>query len=112
GNRRTRPEGSNRIVLKLSISAAMASAVLAAAAPAAPAATPFTVGQGAGPHVVVSSDGTGQLVWGIPARGATPAKVGYCHLPPGASACDVTQEFDFPGAPGQVATIDPLSITV
>ena len=82
-------------MVKLSISVLVA-AVCLVAAQAAPAATPFTVGQGAGAHIVVSTDGSGHVVWGIPARGGTPAKIGYCHLPAGASACDVTQEFNFP----------------
>ena len=54
----------------------------------------------------------GHVVWGIPSRGGQPAKIGYCRIPAGGSACDVTKEFAFPSAPGQVAQADPLDVTV
>ena len=73
---------------KLLITAVVAAAALACAfAPGAFAATPFTAGQGGGVHIVTSSDGAGHVAWVIPARGADPAKVAYCHIPPGGSAC-------------------------
>ncbi len=91
--------------------AATAVALACAAAPAS-AATPFTVGQGSGVHVVAGGDGAGHVAWGIPARGSTPAKIGYCHIPPGGSACDVRHEFDYGVAPGQVAQADPVDVTI
>ena len=64
-------ERSDRIVGKLLTTAAVAAtALLCAFAPSAFAATPFTVGNGGGVHVVTGTDGGGHVVWGIPAHGA------------------------------------------
>ena len=65
-------------------------------ASSATAATPFTVGTGVNPRMVVTANGTGHLVWSIPARGFDSAAVGYCRLPAGASACDRQQILLFP----------------
>jgi hypothetical protein len=100
-------------VAKLLITAVVALTALACAvAPGAFAATPFTAGSGGGVHLAASTDGAGHVAWVTPARGADPAKVGYCHIPPGGNTCDVTKTFDFPAAPGQTAQADPSKITI
>jgi hypothetical protein len=60
----------------------------AAAAASATAQAPFTIGTGVNPRIVVTPNGTGHIVWSIPARGFDSAAVGYCRIPAGASACD------------------------
>lgn len=81
-----------------------ASAVLLAvalvASSAAAAGTPFTAGAGVNPRIALTPDGTGHLVWSIPVRGVDGAAVGYCRLPPGATACDRTQVLLFPSNRG------------
>ena len=94
----------------LTLAAALA-ALTVFAAPAG-AATPFTAGQGNGARIAADPDGNGHVVWGIPSRGGQPAKVGYCRIPAGGSACNVTKEFAFYSPPGQVAQADPLDVTV
>ncbi len=87
-------------------------AALACSAAPASAATPFTVGQGAGAHIAVDADGRAHIAWGIPRRGDTPAKVGYCRIAKGASACEIRVDLDYPPAPGVVAENDPTDVTV
>jgi hypothetical protein len=84
------------------ITAAAALTLTVGVSPAV-AATPFTVGQGERVEVIVGADGRGHVVWNIPSRAGAPAKIGYCRLPAGASACDITRELDFPAAPSGVA---------
>jgi hypothetical protein len=105
-------ERPNVNVQKLFLTAALAVAALTAMAAPAGAATPFTVGQGNGARMVADSDGIGHVVWSIPSRGGAPAGVGYCRIPVGGSACDVTKVFEYPSAPGQVAQADPLDISI
>ena len=85
-------------------------ACLAGASPA-PAATPFTAGQGGPPKLAVGADGRGHVAWGIPARAGQPARVGYCRIPAGASACDVTLTLDYP-ASGDVPQADPVDVAI
>ena len=75
----------------------------------AAAATPFPVGQGGPPQIVVGPDGRGHVVWGIAQQAGQPARIGYCRLPAGADACDVTKTLDFPAA-GDVPAADPPQI--
>lgn len=96
--------------ITLTVAAALA-ALIALAAPAG-AATPFTAGTGSGARIAADQDGYGHVVWGIPAKSGEPAKVGYCRIPPGGSACDVSKELPFPSASGQVAQGDPLDVAV
>ena len=42
-------------------------------------------------RIAADPDGNGHVVWGIPSRGGQPAKIGYCRIPAGGSACDITQ---------------------
>ncbi len=70
-------------------------ALLAAAAPAAEAATPFTAGVGANPSVAVGSEGSGHVVW---ATTEANSRVGYCRAAAGAAACNRTDVLAFPGA--------------
>ena len=72
----------------------------AAVAASATAATPFTVGTGVNPRIVVTANGTGHVVWSIPAKILDSAAVGYCRLPRGASACDSQQILLFPSNGG------------
>lgn len=80
-----------------------AAALLIAAPAAAGAATPFTAGTGVNPRIAVSPNGTGHVVWGIPRDGVNPARVGYCRIPAGASACDRTETINYPVSLGDVA---------
>ena len=59
---------------------------LAALAPAAQAATPFTAGNGFGHDLATGSDGTGHVVW---LQDEDPGdRLHYCRVPAGGSACD------------------------
>lgn len=60
-------------------------ALLAVDAVDAAAATPFTAGTGTRPAVAVGPDGRGHVVW---ETGGANARVGYCRVDPGASACE------------------------
>jgi hypothetical protein len=71
------------------------SAALVTASPAT-AATPFTVGTGVNPRIAVTPNGTGHVVWSIPAQIISSAAVGYCRIPVGASACDRQEILLFP----------------
>ena len=69
---------------------------LAALAPAAQAATPFTAGTGGGHDLAVGSDGTGHVVW---MTDETNDRIGYCRIPAGGTACDSESSFlTFPGS--------------
>jgi hypothetical protein len=70
-------------------------AACVAAPTTVPAATPFTAGSGAAPTVAVGSDGTGHIAWETT---EDDAKVGYCRVSAGASACNRTELLPFPGA--------------
>ena len=93
------------------VAAATVVAFACASAPAS-AATPFTVGQGGGVHVVGSGDGTGHVAWGIPARDGAPAKIGYCNLAAFTNTCAFTQELAYPPAAPMTAEADPMDITI
>ncbi len=74
----------------------MIAGALAALAPAAQAATPFTAGTGGGHDLAVGSDGTGHVVW---MTDETNDRIGYCRIPAGGTACDSESSFlTFPGA--------------
>ena len=62
---------------------------------AAQAATPFTAGSGEQPSVAVGSDGMGHVAW---VTTEANAKVGYCRVSPGASACNRTELLNFGAA--------------
>ncbi len=66
----------------------------------ASAATPFNIGAGVNPRIVVTANGTGHVVWSIPERILESSAVGYCRIPAGASACDHTQVLLFPSNGG------------
>ena len=71
-----------------------------AAASSAALAAPVTIGQGVNPRIAVTANGTGHVVWSIPARGVANAAVGYCRLRPGATACDRAETLFFPSNRG------------
>jgi len=75
------------------LAALLAPATVSASAIAAP--SPFTAGVGINPRVVVTPNGTGHIAWGIQDRQTGHAAVGYCRVPPGASACDLKQTLLF-----------------
>ncbi|HEY5143636.1 MAG TPA: hypothetical protein VII98_09055, partial [Solirubrobacteraceae bacterium] len=77
--------------------------LLGVAAQTAPAATPFTAGTGETPRVAVAPDGRAHVVWSIPGTATTPAAVGYCRIPAGVDACDVTRTLAFTPALGSPA---------
>ena len=81
---------------------AASATLLAAFVTASPASavTPFTVGTGVNPRIVVTANGTGHVVWSIPERILQSAAVGYCRLPAGASACDRQEILLFPSSGG------------
>jgi hypothetical protein len=58
----------------------------------AAAATPFTAGTGTRPAVAIGQDGRGHVVWGT---GGANARVGYCRVDPGASACEESRLLTF-----------------
>ena len=61
------------------------------AAPAARAGTPFTIGEGKDPHVLVDpASGTGHVVW----SDEIGDRVRFCQVPRGATACATTVELN------------------
>lgn len=60
----------------------LAALLCMALAPAAHAGTPFTVGEGRAPHLIVDGAGTAHVVWNNEA-----SQIFYCQVPRGATAC-------------------------
>src|SRR5688572_23538341 len=85
----------------------IAGAVLALA-PAASAATPFTAGTGGGVDLAVGSDGKGHVVW---TTDEADDRIGYCRVPAGGMACELTQFLPFPGAASQSPSPHPQVFT-
>lgn len=91
--------------------AAVTALLAAACAPAAHGAqTPITIGAGVNPRVVVTPNGTAHVVWSIPPRGLDSAAVGYCRLPPGATACEGPRVLLFPSSGGQAKSGGDVTI--
>jgi hypothetical protein len=67
-------------------------AIFTAAPAAADAATPFTAGTGEEPSVAVGSDGVGHVAW---VTDEDNARVGYCRVSPGGTACNSTDLLQF-----------------
>jgi hypothetical protein len=71
-------------------SLALAALASAALAPAAQAGTPFTIGTGKDPHLVVEpATGTMHAVWVDDPEAQT---VRYCRVPRGATGCQITRD--------------------
>src|SRR5829696_8608466 len=58
-------------------------------APAAHAGTPFTVGEGKAPHLIVDAAGTAHVTWHDDTN-----TIFYCQVPRGATACAAATSFD------------------
>jgi hypothetical protein len=82
---------------RLATLTAVAAALLAVAAPAALAGTPFTIGSGKDPHLVVDRTGTAHVVWTDSATDT----VHYCQVPRGERACALERELDAGTEPGR-----------
>jgi hypothetical protein len=87
--------------------ASMIACALAALAPPAQAATPFTAGTGSGHDLAVGSDDTGHVVW---LTDEVADRIGYCRVPAGGAACDTTAFLVFPTAPSASSSGDHAEV--